>query len=310
MSSMSLESMSGAETLCFPMLPKIPDDSSDSSQEKTKMDGLSKPKASLISNEVVPEVASEPENPHAVSSLTGGGDNQKRATLSWHGVDVFAPIDRGSICRRLCRKTDPNEPRIKQILFDVNGKVEPGTLLAVMGASGAGKTTLMNVLAHRNIGNVKVMGSVMVNNTPVGLNINSISAYVQQEDLFIGTLTVREHLTFHALLRMDKHVSRADRLRRVEEVLLELGLVKCADTLIGIPGRMRGISGGEKKRLAFASEVLTDPSILFADEPTSGLDSFMAQNVVSTLQRLASQGRTIVCTIHQPSSEVYAMFSR
>lgn len=86
------------------------------------MDGLSKPKAGLITNEVVPEVASEPlhhkADPNAVSYLTGGGENQKRATLSWHGIDVFAPIDRGSICTRLCRKTDPNEPRIKQILFE------------------------------------------------------------------------------------------------------------------------------------------------------------------------------------------------
>ncbi|XP_020900669.1 protein white isoform X3 [Exaiptasia diaphana] len=246
----------------------------------------------------------------AVGALASGGENLKRSTLSWKGINVFAPIDRGSICKRLCCKGgEAEEPGIKQILFDVNGTVEPGTLLAVMGASGAGKTTLMNVLAHRNIGSVQVMGTVMVNNTPVGININSISAYVQQEDLFIGTLTVREHLTFQALLRMDKHVSKKERLDKVEQALHELGLMKCADTMIGIPGRMRGISGGEKKRLSFASEVLTDPAILFADEPTSGLDSFMAQSVVSTLQRLASQGRTIVCTIHQPSSEVYAMFS-
>lgn len=85
------------------------------------MNGVSKPKASLINNEVVPEYAIEPEqvsDPKGVHSLTGGGENQKRANLSWKGIDVFAPIDRGSICRRLCRKTDPNEPRIKQILFE------------------------------------------------------------------------------------------------------------------------------------------------------------------------------------------------
>ncbi|XP_032239520.1 protein white isoform X2 [Nematostella vectensis] len=192
--------------------------------------------------------------------------------------------------------------------FGVSGKVKPGTLVAIMGASGAGKSTLMNVLAHRNIANMKVCGTVKVNGRAVGLDINTISAYVQQEDLFIGKLTVREHLIFNALLRMEKHFTKRQRLERVEQILDELGLRRCADTLIGVPGRIRGISGGEKKRLSFASEVLTDPAILFADEPTSGLDSFMAQSVVATLQNLAAQGRTVVCTIHQPSSEVYAMF--
>ncbi|XP_020625263.1 protein white-like [Orbicella faveolata] len=109
---------------------------------------------------------------------------------------------------------------------------------------------------------------------------------------------------------MDKHTPKERRNERIEEVILELGLKKCADTVIGIPGRLRGISGGEKKRLAFASEVLTNPPLLFADEPTSGLDAFMAQSLIASLQRLAASGRTIMCTIHQPSSEVYAMFDR
>ncbi|KAK3733472.1 hypothetical protein QZH41_010829 [Actinostola sp. cb2023] len=180
------------------------------------MDGIN-PKAKLIDNEVITDYPSPSEHEirkNVVSSLVGDGGNLKRTTLSWKGIDVFASIGRGSICKRLCSKGSTDEPKIKQLLFDVTGKVEPGTLLAVMGA--------------------------------------------------------------RALLRMEKHVSRKDRLAKVEEVL---------------------------------QEVLTDPGILFADEPTSGLDSFMAQSVVSTLQRLASQGRTIVCTIHQPSSEVYAMFS-
>ncbi|XP_020625255.1 protein white-like [Orbicella faveolata] len=166
----------------------------------------------------------------------------------------------------------------------------------------------MNVLAHRNISKLEVTGTVEVNDHPIGTGITSISAYIQQEDLFVGSLTVREHLVFQAFLRMDKHVPDDLRIARVEEVILQLGLTKCADTYIGIPGRLRGISGGEKKRLSFASEVITDPPLLFADEPTSGLDSFMAQSLVTALQQLAAQGRTIICTIHQPSSEVYAMF--
>ena len=90
----------------------------------------------------------------------------------------------------------------------------------------------------------------------------------------------------------------------------ELGLGKCQMTLIGVPGRVKGISGGELKRLAFASEVLTNPALLFADEPTSGLDSYMAQNIVEMLRSLASHGKSVVCTIHQPSSELFAMFDK
>ncbi|CAH3152291.1 unnamed protein product [Porites lobata] len=177
-----------------------------------------------------------------------------------------------------------------------------------MGASGAGKSTLMNVLAQRNIGQMDVTGTVLLNDCPITSEMTSMSAYIQQEDLFVGTLTVREHLTFQASLRMGGHVSREQRIARVQEVIIQFGLTKCADTFIGIPGRLQGISGGEKRRLSFASEIITDPPLLFADELTSGLDSFMAQNLVATMQQLADQGRTIICTIHQPSSEVYAMF--
>lgn len=109
---------------------------------------------------------------------------------------------------------------------------------------------------------------------------------------------------------MNKHLSKEDRLKRVDEVVAELGLMKCVNTKIGIPGRIKGISGGEMKRLAFASEVLTDPPLMFCDEPTSGLDAFMAQNVVSVLRDMAAKGKTVCCTIHQPSSEVFAMFDR
>ena len=115
-------------------------------------------------------------------------------------------------------------------------------------------------------------------------SLTSVSAYVQQDDLFIGTLTVREHLNFAAAVRMDKHLSHKQRMDRVEEVMQELGLKKCEKTMIGIQGRIKGISGGEMKRLAFASEVLTNPPLMFCDEPTSGLDSYMAQNVVEVLK--------------------------
>ncbi|XP_021375248.1 protein white-like isoform X2 [Mizuhopecten yessoensis] len=169
----------------------------------------------------------------------------------------------------------------------------------------------MNVLTCRNqTKNLVVQGDVRLNGVEVGKSIRNMSAYLQQDDLFIGTLTVREHLIFRALLRMDKRIGKKERLQKVEEVIRELGLSKCADTVIGTPGRVKGISGGERKRLAFASEVLSNPPLIFCDEPTSGLDSYMAKNIVQTLKLLVSKGRTIITTLHQPSSEVFEMFDQ
>lgn len=244
-------------------------------------------------------------NPSLVS------DFKQKVDLSWENINVEVELPKPSFLKRCFNKSDePTKPAFKQILFDVTGKIEPGTLLAVMGASGAGKTTLMNVLANQNIGSLNRSGSIKVNGQEIGKKIKTISAYVQQEDLFIGTLTVREHLVFQAILRIDKSVSKKDKIARADKVIHELGLTKCKDTVIGIPGRIRGISGGEMKRLAFASEVLTNPSLLFVDEPTSGIDSFMALSVIAALQKMADQGRTILTTIHQPSSEVYSMFHK
>ncbi len=139
----------------------------------------------------------------------------------------------------------------------MTGAVRQGEFLAIMGASGAGKTTLLNCLTFRNTGKLLVHGERYLNNMEVNPDsLARISSYNQQDDLFIGALTVRETLRFQAVLRMDKHLSHADRMNRVEEVIIELGLSKCAETIIGEPERgIKGISGGEKKRLAFATEV-------------------------------------------------------
>ncbi|CAL8147556.1 unnamed protein product [Orchesella dallaii] len=237
-------------------------------------------------------------------------------TYSWKNVNVWIGSENGNgngneDPESGCCKRRKNGAVSKQILKNVSGVVRPGELLAIMGASGAGKTTLLNMLTFRNTGKLRVSGERAINGVPVTPDmLTSVSGYVQQEDLFIGTLTVREHLVFQALVKMHRHLTYKQRMIRVEEVIQELGLTKCADTLIGIPGRIKGISGGEMKRLSFASEVLTDCQLVFADEPTSGLDSYMAQNVVEVLKEMASKGKTIVCTIHQPASEIYALFDR
>ncbi|XP_014681141.1 PREDICTED: protein white-like isoform X1 [Priapulus caudatus] len=233
----------------------------------------------------------------------------ENVTLTWENLNVYVTTRAGG--KSLFRKSKNGvNGKTKQILQNVTGYAKAGTLLAIMGASGAGKSTLLNCLTYRNIDKLTIDGNIKVNGQAAGPGIRSLSAYVQQNDVFIGTLKVGEHLRFQAMLRMDKEFTYKQRMQRVDESLTELGLKKCENTLIGVPGRLKGISGGEKKRLAFASEVLTNPKLMFCDEPTSGLDSFMAQNVVTVLKSLANRGKTILCTIHQPSSEVYAMFDR
>jgi ABC-type multidrug transport system ATPase subunit len=133
-------------------------------------------------------------------------------------------------------------------------------------------------------------------------------AYVTQENILLGTLTVRETLMYSALLRLPSSMRKSEVRRIVDDTLDEMGLRECANNHIG-SWHLRGISGGEKKRLSIALEILTRPRLLFLDEPTSGLDSAAAFSVVQTLRQLAVDGgRTIVSSVHQPSSEVFALF--
>ncbi|RNA30832.1 ABC subfamily ABCG [Brachionus plicatilis] len=185
----------------------------------------------------------------------------------------------------------------------VSGIAQSNEILAIMGASGAGKTSLLNALNFRNNQSLNVYGEIKVNGQLIRSQneLSSISGYVQQNDLFIESLT--------AMLRMDKSISKEKRFKRIEEVIHDLNLKKCQNFAVDIQGK-KGVSGGEKRRLAFACEILTDPLILFCDEPTSGLDSFIALSVIECMKSLAKQGRTIICTIHQPSSEIFELFDR
>lgn len=228
----------------------------------------------------------------------------EKVTLSWENVNVYVKQNNRTCCRR--ERVDAPQ----QVLKNVHGIIKPGSLLAIMGASGSGKTTLLNVLTSRiDQRALTTTGDIRVNGVNVGTDIRNMSAYVRQDDMFIATMTVKEHLIFRALLRMDKNISREKRMDRVNEVIHELGLQRCKNNMIGDPGRIKGISGGEMRRLSFASEILNNPPLLFCDEPTSGLDSYMAENIVETLQSMARNGKTVLCTIHQPSSEVFTLFS-
>ncbi|CEF66619.1 ATP-binding cassette sub-family G member 2 [Strongyloides ratti] len=232
--------------------------------------------------------------------------------LSWHDINSRPSQN---IKTSKGKKVDLSDEIIKKrpyILKDVFGVAEPGEVLAIMGASGAGKTSLLNILTQQNLSGLALSGKIKINDVEVdGQLLRKLSAYVQQTDLFIGSMTVEEHLKFVAKLKMGRNYTTEEIDQKVSMLLDELGLTKCAKNLIGWPHKQKGISGGERKRLAFASEIITAPPLLFCDEPTSGLDSFLAQQVVQVLKKLASKNRmTIVVTIHQPSSQVFEMFDK
>ena len=200
------------------------------------------------------------------------------------------------------------EIKNKSILTQVSGDVTRGRLCAIMGPSGSGKTSLLNILSGRNRDIGIYAGSIFVNGIRIDpRKFRTNIAYVMQDDALFGTQTPREAITFSATLRLPPSTSRKQRNAIVDEVIRTLGLESCADTYIGTKF-IKGLSGGEKKRTSIATELVSDPSILVLDEPTSGLDSYSAYNVVKTLKKLCASGKTILTTIHQPSSEVFELF--
>ncbi|XP_022731618.1 ABC transporter G family member 14-like [Durio zibethinus] len=197
--------------------------------------------------------------------------------------------------------------REKTILNRLTGVVCPGEILAMLGPSGSGKTTLLTALGGRLTG--KLSGKITYNGQPFSGAIKRRTGFVAQDDVLYPHLTVTETLLFTALLRLPNSLSRDEKVQHVERVIAELGLTRCRNSMIGGP-LFRGISGGEKKRVSIGQEMLINPSLLLLDEPTSGLDSTTAQRILTTIKRLASGGRTVVTTIHQPSSRLYHMFDK
>ncbi|KAL0685337.1 hypothetical protein Bca4012_052185 [Brassica carinata] len=200
---------------------------------------------------------------------------------------------------------EPKQNRL--ILNGVSGIVKPGDLLAMLGPSGSGKTTLVTALAGRLQG--KLSGTVSYNGAPFTSSMKRRTGFVTQEDVLYPHLTVMETLTYTALLRLPKELTRKEKIQQAESVISDLGLTRCCNSVIG-GGLIRGISGGERKRVSIGQEMLVNPSLLLLDEPTSGLDSTTAARIVATLRSLARGGRTVVTTIHQPSSRLYRMFDK
>ncbi|XP_059429657.1 ABC transporter G family member 15-like [Corylus avellana] len=236
------------------------------------------------------------------SSSYSGGDGERNVSVNgaergtylvWEDLTVVLPNFGNKPTRRL--------------LHGLRGFAEPGRIMAIMGPSGSGKSTLLDSLAGRLSRNVIMTGNILLNGKKRRADDYGAVAYVTQEDVLLGTLTVRETITYSAHLRLPTRMTKEEVSSIVEGTIIEMGLQDCADRLIG-NWHLRGVSGGEKKRVSIALEIVTRPCLLFLDEPTSGLDSASAFFVVQTLRNIARDGRTVISSIHQPSSEVFALF--
>jgi len=230
-----------------------------------------------------------------------------RKTLTWEKVNYVVPVPGGT----------------RRLLHDVYGYVKPGTLTALVGASGAGKTTALDVLAQRkNIG--VITGDLLVDGKPLGPSFARNTAYgmtsvpvvvpseadlllktAEQMDVHEGTATVREAMRFSAYLRQPYEVPDLEKNADVEEIIELLELQPLADALVS------SLGVEARKRLTIGVELASKPELLlFLDEPTSGLDGQSAWNIVRFLRKLADHGQAILCTIHQPSSLLFESFDR
>ncbi|OWY98980.1 ABC transporter, partial [Phytophthora megakarya] len=197
----------------------------------------------------------------------------------------------------------PNNPKESiTLLKGISGFARPGTLTALMGSSGAGKTTLMDVIAGRKTGG-EITGKILLNGYEANeLAIRRCTAYCEQMDIHSDATTFREAFTFSAFLRQDSSVSDSKKFDTVAEVLDLLDMHDIADQIV------RGSSMEQMKRLTIGVELAAQPSVLFLDEPTSGLDAHSSKLIMDGVRKVADSGRTIVCTIHQPSSDVFFLF--
>ncbi|CAN6195009.1 unnamed protein product [Urochloa humidicola] len=195
----------------------------------------------------------------------------------------------------------------KKLLRSVTGKLMAGRVAAVMGPSGAGKTTFLSAIAGKATG-CQTTGMILINGKMEPIRAyKKIIGFVPQDDIVHGNLTVQENLWFNARCRLSDDMSKADKVLVVERVIESLGLQAVRDSLVGTV-EQRGISGGQRKRVNVGLEMVMEPSVLILDEPTSGLDSASSLLLLRALRREALEGVNISMVVHQPSYTLYRMF--
>ncbi|KAJ5943668.1 hypothetical protein N7516_003836 [Penicillium verrucosum] len=246
-----------------------------------------------------PSPLNEPRSPDLERNDSGRFlMNETVRNFSWQGLTVTVK--------------DRETKKSRDLINDISGDVQHGELVALMGPSGCGKTTLLNVLARRAASaGAKVIGENYVNDAQMdSRNFQRVTSYVEQEDVLIGSLTVQETMKFAADLSLPSSVSKRQRMDRIRTLLEAFGIQNQANTLVGTPIR-KGISGGQKRRVSVASQLITNPRILFLDEPTSGLDSTASFEVMSYAKELArANNLLIIASIHQPSTTTFKLFDK
>ncbi|CAM0876435.1 unnamed protein product [Alopecurus aequalis] len=279
------------------------------SQQILSEDAL-KEKHASITGEIPDEASSSTSAGNINNSRrnsASGGDSRRGMVLPFAPLAVAFNNMRYSVDMPAEMKAQGVDQDRLLLLKGVSGSFKPGVLTALMGVSGAGKTTLMDVLAGRKTGGY-IEGDISISGYPKKQETFArISGYCEQNDIHSPNVTVYESLVYSAWLRLPSDVESETRKMFIEEVMELVELNSLRDALVGLPG-VNGLSTEQRKRLTIAVELVANPSIIFMDEPTSGLDARAAAIVMRTVRNTVDTGRTVVCTIHQPSIDIFEAF--
>ncbi|XP_077211753.1 pleiotropic drug resistance protein 1-like isoform X1 [Tasmannia lanceolata] len=269
--------------------------------------GSSRGTSSAARDNEIRSSSQEGSSAHAESTTDGNQIRMRGMVLPFEPLSITFDNIRYSVdMPQEMKAQGVHEDRLL-LLKGISGAFRPGVLTALMGVSGAGKTTLMDVLAGRKTSGY-IEGNITISGYPKKQETFArISGYCEQNDIHSPHVTVYESLIYSAWLRLPSEVDYTRRMMFIEEVMELVELVPLREALVGLPG-VSGLSTEQRKRLTIAVELVANPSIIFMDEPTSGLDARAAAIVMRTVRNTVDTGRTVVCTIHQPSIDIFEAF--